>query len=177
MRDVHTVLESRNQSRYKPAYVDSGMVREFLVFCSAMFVTQFSGILISGMDLPIVVAFDFRSAAYYAVATTLSNALIIPHGSIVSTIMPVAAGISSADSPKRLGEVLQKTTRFATAIFASSHFRYCWRCLYFSASGSVRITQFTRSDSRKYWWWRSSYVSRCFLMLISVMRPDNYTEC
>ncbi len=52
----------------QPSYVERTMAREFLVLYSAMFVSQFSSILITGMDLPIVAAFDFRSAAYYGVA-------------------------------------------------------------------------------------------------------------
>jgi len=100
----------------RPTYVDGGMIREFLFFCSAMFVSQFSVILISGLDIPIVVAFDFRSTAYYAVAATLSNALAVPHGAIVSTLMPVAAGMSSDEKPDRMGEVLLKTTRFGTVV-------------------------------------------------------------
>jgi O-antigen/teichoic acid export membrane protein len=100
----------------RPAYVDRGMIREFLFFCSAMFASQFSMIIISGLDIPIVVAFDFRSAAYYAVAATLSNALAVPHGAIVSTLMPVAAGMSSSEKPHRMGEVLLKTTRFSTVM-------------------------------------------------------------
>jgi O-antigen/teichoic acid export membrane protein len=100
----------------RPGCVDGGMIREFLLFCSAMFVSQFSVILISGLDIPIVVAFDFRSTAYYAVAATLSNALAVPHAAIVSTLMPVAAGMSSNENPKRMGEVLLKTTRFSTVV-------------------------------------------------------------
>jgi O-antigen/teichoic acid export membrane protein len=100
----------------RPSRVDRNMVREFLFFCAAMFVSQFCSILISGIDIPIVVAFDFRSAAYYAVAATLSNALIVPHSAIISTLMPVAAGMSSGATPGRIGQILQKTTRFATAI-------------------------------------------------------------
>jgi O-antigen/teichoic acid export membrane protein len=107
-------LEKRDLLR--PVYAERSMIREFLFFCSAMFVSQFSAILISGLDMPIVVAFDFRSAAYYAVAATLSNALVVPHGAIISTLMPVAAGRSSADKPERMGELLLKTTRFATAV-------------------------------------------------------------
>jgi O-antigen/teichoic acid export membrane protein len=105
-----------NRGLLRPTYVDGSMIREFLFFCTAMFVSQFSAILISGLDIPIVVAFDFRSAAYYAVAATLSNALIAPYGAIVSTLMPVAAGMSSRDTPERMGELLLKTTRFSTVV-------------------------------------------------------------
>jgi len=99
-----------------PCYVERSTAREFVLFCSVMFVSQCSSILITGMDMPIVAGFDFRSAAYYGVATTLSNALMAPYGSIVSTLLPVAAGLSANDDPQRLGQMLLKTTRFATAL-------------------------------------------------------------
>ncbi len=100
----------------KVQYVELRMMREFASFCVAMFITQFCMILISGLDMPIVVVFDFKAAAYYGVAATLSNILSVPHSAIVSTLMPVAAGMSAAESPARMGRVLQKTTRFATSI-------------------------------------------------------------
>jgi O-antigen/teichoic acid export membrane protein len=115
---TYAIFWTRQKERglLAPSYVDRKMVREFLIFCSAMFVTQFCMILVSGMDMPIVVAFDFHSAAYYAVAATLGNVLSVPQGAIVSTLMPVAAGMSAGETPERLGQVLLKTTRFATAI-------------------------------------------------------------
>ncbi len=105
-----------NRGLLRPTHVDGSMIREFLFFCSAMFVSQFSSILISGLDIPIVVAFDFRSAAYYAVAATLSNTLIVPYGATVSALMPVAAEMSSSIEPERLGQVLLKTTRFSSVV-------------------------------------------------------------
>jgi len=98
------------------SHVERGMAREFLFFCSVMIVSQLSSILILGMDIPIVAAFDFRSAAYYGVAATLSNFLSVPHSAIVSTIMPVAAGMSTNNDPEQMGRVLLKTTRCATAL-------------------------------------------------------------
>ena len=91
-------------------------IREFVLFCSAMLVSQCGSLLITGMDLPIVAAFDFPSAGYYAIAGTISNMLIAPHAAIVTAIMPVAASIGTDDAPRRLGQVLCKTTRYATAL-------------------------------------------------------------
>jgi O-antigen/teichoic acid export membrane protein len=68
------------------------------------------------MDMPIVAAYDFRSAAYYGIASILSNILVVPHTAIVSTLLPVAAGVSAGDNPQRLGQLLLKTTRLATAV-------------------------------------------------------------
>src|SRR5208282_3120353 len=68
------------------SHVDGAMARDFLLFCAAMFVSQFSSILITGLDMPVVALFDFPSTAYYGVAATLSNALSMPHGAIVLTL-------------------------------------------------------------------------------------------
>lgn len=91
-------------------------VREFLTFCYSIFAGQLGSLLITGMDMPVVAAFDFPAAAYYAIAATASNMLIVPQGAIVSTLMPVASGISAVQTPERMGELLLRTTRYATAI-------------------------------------------------------------
>jgi O-antigen/teichoic acid export membrane protein len=92
------------------------VAREFLTFCSAMLVSQLAVLLITGLDMPVVVAFDFRSAAYYAVATTASNMLIAPYGAILNALLPVAANLSATNSPERMGLALRKITRYGTAI-------------------------------------------------------------
>lgn len=98
------------------AHVTGTAMLEFARFCSAMFATQLTALLITGMDMPVVAAFDFRSAAYYAVAATASNMLAAPHGAIVTTLIPVASRLRASESPERLGQVVIRTTRYATGI-------------------------------------------------------------
>ncbi|MHB1936435.1 MAG: lipopolysaccharide biosynthesis protein [Acidobacteriaceae bacterium] len=97
------------------AHITRSAVREFVNFCYAMFATQLGGILITGLDMPVVAAFDFHSAAYYAVAATAST-MLSAQGAIVTTLIPVASGMSAAETPRRLGQMVLKTTRYATAI-------------------------------------------------------------
>jgi O-antigen/teichoic acid export membrane protein len=96
--------------------VTRAAMREFAYFSYALFAMQFGSILISGLDLPIVAMFDFRSAAYYAIAATASNMLSVPQTAVVSTLIPVASGISAAQDSRRLGQAVLKTTRYAVAI-------------------------------------------------------------
>jgi O-antigen/teichoic acid export membrane protein len=98
--------------------VKRAAIKEFLSFFFANLVTIFGSILVSGLDLPIVTAFAFSSAAYYAVATTISNMLIVPFGAIVSTIMPVTSGLSADVSPERMGSALLRTSRYAMALLS-----------------------------------------------------------
>jgi O-antigen/teichoic acid export membrane protein len=99
-----------------PSAIEQKVAREFVVFCSSMLVSQFSALLVTGMDMPVVAAFDFRAAAYYGIASIVSNILAVPHGAIVSSILPVAAAISAKEDPERLGQALLKMTRVGTSV-------------------------------------------------------------
>lgn len=98
------------------ALMTGAAIREFSRFCAAMFAVQLASLLITGMDMPVVAAFDFRAAAYYAVAATVSSMLIAPQSAIVTTLVPVASGLSATEPPERLGQVVIRTTRYANAI-------------------------------------------------------------
>ena len=98
------------------AHVTRTALKEFVSFCYAIFATQSSAILITGLDIPIVAAFDFHSAAYYAIAATISTMLSVPQGAVVTTLIPVASGMSALETPQRLGQLVLKTTRYSTAI-------------------------------------------------------------
>lgn len=97
-------------------YVGFRVAREFLTFCGAMLASQLATLLITGLDMPVVVAFDFRSAAYYAVATTASNMLIAPQGAILSALLPVTSSLSARTTPEQMGAALRKVTRYGTSI-------------------------------------------------------------
>jgi O-antigen/teichoic acid export membrane protein len=100
----------------RPGFVTGAAVREFSRFCAAMFATQLSAVLITGLDMPVVTAFDFRHAAYYAVAATAGSMLAAPQAAVVTTLIPVASGLSTTESPQRLGQIVLKTTRYANAV-------------------------------------------------------------
>lgn len=97
-------------------HITRNALREFVTFCYAIFATQLSGVLITGLDIPIVAAFDFRSAGYYAVAAIVSTMLTVPQAAVVNTMMPIAAGISATSTPERLGALLIRATRYSSAI-------------------------------------------------------------
>ena len=115
---LYLITPSRSEWRplLKLAHIGKDSLFEFGKFCSATLVTQFGALLITGLDLPIVASFDFPSLAYYSIATTFSNVLVVPYGAIVSTIMPLAAGIVGEDSDERRGAALIRATHLANAL-------------------------------------------------------------
>lgn len=99
-------------------FVRTHTVLKFGRFCSAMMASQLGMLFISGLDLPIVVAYDFHNAGYYALATTASNMLGAPFGAILTVIVPIMSKMSTGNEADRLGRVLVRTTRLATALLA-----------------------------------------------------------
>ncbi len=88
----------------------------FITFSSTMMLTQFTALLITGLDLPIVTAFAFPQAAYYAIASTVSNLLLVPFGAVVGAFMPVAAGLHATGDSERLGALTLRATRYGTVV-------------------------------------------------------------
>jgi O-antigen/teichoic acid export membrane protein len=103
-------------AHFKVGLISVRVAREFSRFCAATFTSQFTMLFISGLDLPIVAAFDFRNAGYYALAATASNLLTVPQGAVLSTIVPMMSNMSAGEPAKRMGQVLLRTTRLATAL-------------------------------------------------------------
>ncbi|HTW62678.1 MAG TPA: polysaccharide biosynthesis C-terminal domain-containing protein [Terracidiphilus sp.] len=103
-------------AHFKLRLVRLAMVRQFARFCGATFASQLSSLLISGLDLPIVAAFDFRNAGYYALAATASNLLSVPHGAVLFTLVPMMSSRSAGEDAQRMGQALVRTSRLATAL-------------------------------------------------------------
>ncbi len=91
-------------------------LREVGAFWSAMLVVQLCGILVTGLDLPIVAAFTFKSAAFYAIAATVSNILIVPQSAVFSALLPVTSQLGARSTPEQMGEMVVNLTRFNVAL-------------------------------------------------------------
>ena len=91
-------------------------VRSFLGYWLGRMATQFCGAVITGLDLPIVAAFDFPSAGYYAIAATLANMLSVPQASIGNALLPATSSLGAYATPERLGATLIKVTRYGVSI-------------------------------------------------------------
>jgi O-antigen/teichoic acid export membrane protein len=103
-------------AHFKVRLVSLGMAKQFGRFCGATFASQFSMLLISGLDLPIVAAFDFRNAGYYALAATAGNLLAVPQTAILTTLVPTMSSMSAGEPAHRMGQVLLRTARLANAL-------------------------------------------------------------
>lgn len=89
---------------------------EFSRFCSAALASQIGNILITGLDVPIVAAWDFSNTGYYAIAAIVSNMLAVPYSAVLSTLIPLLSSRTASESPETMGRMLIRTMRIATAL-------------------------------------------------------------
>ena len=86
-----------------------------------MMASEFSMLLITGLDLPIVAASDFKNAGYYALATMVSNMLVVPFGAILLTIVPMMSSMSAGEPAERMGRAVLRADEAGNRITPGRH--------------------------------------------------------
>lgn len=89
---------------------------EFSRFCSAALASQLGTLLVTGLDIPIVAAWDFSNTGYYAIAAMVASMLTVPYGAVLSTLVPVLSSRTAGESPESMARVLFRTTRLSVAL-------------------------------------------------------------
>jgi O-antigen/teichoic acid export membrane protein len=96
--------------------VQRSYLAEIFTFSIGMMVSQLAGLLISGMDLPMVSAFDFPQAAFYGLALTASNLLLVPFGALTGPLMPIVTSVHARGDARRLGDTVIEITRWGNVL-------------------------------------------------------------
>ncbi len=89
---------------------------DIIKYCSALFIWSMGILLVSGLDTVVIGYFDYKSLAYYTLATSLTSFAIGIQNSIFTTILPNAAAIGARGDRAGLGKLLVSTTRYAVII-------------------------------------------------------------
>ena len=87
--------------------------REIFGYCFSLTIWSVSMLLIGGLDTTIVGYFDYKSVAFYSLATSLTTFLIGLNSSIFSVLMPSAAIMGAKEDYIGLGKLLVKGTRYS----------------------------------------------------------------
>lgn len=102
--------------RFSWQLVRANYMIEIFTFSIGMMLSQLAGLLISGLDMPLVSAFDFPQAAYYGLALTASNLLLVPFGALTGPLMPIVTSVHATGNARRLGQVVMQITRWSSLL-------------------------------------------------------------
>lgn len=88
-------------------------------YSSSVVVSMLAMLMISGLDLTIVGAFDYQSTAYYAIAATLTNFLAQAQGALFAALLPASAVLAAREDSEELGTLLLSSTRYGMLLLLS----------------------------------------------------------
>ncbi len=96
------------------ADLDRAMLRQMLAYCSILTVWSACMLFITGLDVTIVGHFDFNQVAFYSVANSPVNMMLLVVGALLGPLLPVTSALSVHASPEKMGEILHRSTRYST---------------------------------------------------------------
>ena len=71
---------------------------------------------ISGLDIVIVGHFDYRNTGFYAVASSVTNFMLLVVGSIFGPILPAVSSLQAGSTPSQIGGLVIRMTRYCTLL-------------------------------------------------------------
>jgi O-antigen/teichoic acid export membrane protein len=107
---------ARERIDFSFLYFDQKTALLLLKYGGVLSLWTLAGLLISGLDVLIVGHYDYKNTGFYAVASSVTNFMLLVVGSIFSPVLPAVSSIQagSDSTPSRIGELVFKVTRYCT---------------------------------------------------------------
>ena len=94
--------------------VEKSMAVELAAFCGGLTLWSISMFLVTGLDLTIVGAVDFRAVGYYSVAATLVAVFAGANTAVCAALMTPVAALHAAGQKKRIRDLILSISRINT---------------------------------------------------------------
>lgn len=109
-----------NHVRVALSAIDRAMLRQMLGYCVILTIWSVCMLFIGGIDLTIVGHYDFKQVAFYSIATSPTTFILMLIGALLGPLLPASSALSTERTAEQMGEILLRTTRYATVILLAS---------------------------------------------------------
>jgi O-antigen/teichoic acid export membrane protein len=96
--------------------IDFTMAKRMLAYCAVLTIWSVCMLFISGIDTTIVGHYAFKEVAFYSIATSPSSLILMAIGAVLGPLLPAASALSTERSPRQMGDILLRTTRYSTIL-------------------------------------------------------------
>jgi O-antigen/teichoic acid export membrane protein len=100
--------------------IDFAMAKQMLRYCAVLTIWSVCMLFVSGIDLTIVGHYAFNEVAFYSIATSPTNFMLMAIGAVLGPLLPATSALSIERSPQQMGAILLRTTRYATILMLLS---------------------------------------------------------
>jgi O-antigen/teichoic acid export membrane protein len=102
--------------RIRIALASKACAKQIASYSAGLGVWYVGMLMVSGLDLMIVGVFDYKASAYYAVAVTLTNFVVLTQNAIFAAVMPASAVLNARGDSEKLGGLLVSSTRYGMLV-------------------------------------------------------------
>jgi O-antigen/teichoic acid export membrane protein len=102
--------------RLSPRFVTYGVLKNVGRFCAMQSIWTVGMLCVTGLDVTIVGHYDYVQTAYYSIATLPTSFVLLIMASVLSPLMPASSALSTQRSAVEMGDLLARTTRYATVL-------------------------------------------------------------
>jgi O-antigen/teichoic acid export membrane protein len=97
-------------------YIDRAYGVRLAKYGGVLSIWTVSGLLISGLDIVIVGHFDYMNTGAYAIASSVTNFMVLIIGSLFGPLLPAVSSLQAVGSPEQVGGIAVKTTRYCALL-------------------------------------------------------------
>jgi O-antigen/teichoic acid export membrane protein len=106
----------RDRVGFTPFQFERNAGRQLAEYCGVLSIWTLGNIFISGLDTAIVARYDFAHTAFYAVAGSATNFMLMLVGNLMSPLLPALSTAQLRRTPKEMGDLIIKTTRYSALL-------------------------------------------------------------
>jgi O-antigen/teichoic acid export membrane protein len=100
--------------------IDFIMVKRMISYCTVLTIWSMCMLVISGIDITIVGHYAFSQVAFYSIATSPTNFILMIIGAVLGPLLPATSALSTERTPQQMGDILLRTTRYSTILILLS---------------------------------------------------------
>lgn len=102
--------------RVSIALLDFDVLKEMARYCSLLSIWTVGMLCVSGLDVTIVGHYDFGQTAFYSIATSPTNFVLLIMSAMLGPMMPASSALSTHRSALEMGNILARATRYCAMI-------------------------------------------------------------
>jgi O-antigen/teichoic acid export membrane protein len=96
--------------------IDFITLRRMLGYCAVLTIWSMCMLFITGIDVTVVGHYAFGEVAFYSIAAAPTTLILTVIGALLGPLLPAASALSVERSPREMGAILLRTTRYSTLI-------------------------------------------------------------
>jgi O-antigen/teichoic acid export membrane protein len=95
---------------------DPRSASQLFKYGSVLSVWTLATLMVSGLDTLIIGHYDYKNTGFYAVASSVTNFLLLLVSSMFGPLLPAISSMQAGTTPSRMGELCVRTTRYCSLL-------------------------------------------------------------